>query len=556
MLIVYCFVKFANCWLYYGRPYCFAESSLSVSHIGSAKPMERVVYSGSSLSSIRRNQPKQHLPSNVMQKLGDLGIRKPFRSKRCGRTRNRDREPVVNSTGNPYVSSLPPTASLGPTPGHDSCPSVIHLPTSPKRDAIRTKAAIPTFLVCNVRSLAPKIDELECVINQNDVDLVCVSETWLSDEIPDSAISMRDFILFRKDRTTRGGGVAAYINSAIPCKRLAALDLSGSITETLWLQLRPVRLPRPVSSLFIGIVYHPPQATANDNNKLYDHIQKTVDLYLLDHPDSLVCIVGDFNPNSTNILPASFKRGCGLTQTVKILTRDTGTLDWCLTNQPKMLSTPKQLPKIGSSDHYCFLVQQGPPRAKSSKRTVTRCDTRDSRIRKFGQWITSFSWHEIYSAISCKGKFERFHRTLAGAIDRFMPARVHSLHSTDKPWMTTKIKAWITKRQKCLASYGKDSPTFKVWRNKVQRSIKHCKRTFYNTKVKNLKDTNIGRWWKEVKNLSGLSNNEGQWYQQLIDGTTIDSVDTLCERINQLFIGLISGFVLLSPDDVDSFDVP
>ena len=286
-----------------------------------------------------------------------------------------------------------------------------------------------------------------------------------------------------------------------------------------------------------------------------DHIQKTVDLYLLDHPDSLVCIVGDFNPNSTNILPASFKRGCGLTQTVKILTRDTGTLDWCLTNQPKMLSTPKQLPKIGSSDHYCFLVQQGPPRAKSSKRTVTRCDTRDSRIRKFGQWITSFSWHEIYLAISCKGKFERFHRTLAGAIDRFLPARVHSLHSTDKPWMTTKIKAWITKRQKCLASYGKDSPTFKVWRNKVQRSIKHCKRTFYNTKVKNLKDTNIGRWWKEVKNLSGLSNNEGQWYQQLIDGTTVDSVDTLCERINQFFIGLTSGFVPLSPDDVDSFAV-
>jgi hypothetical protein len=58
---------------------------------------------------------------------------------------------------------------------------------------------IPTIFVSNIRSIAPKIDELECVVNQNDSDIVCITETWLSDEIPDNAVAMHGFTLFRKD---------------------------------------------------------------------------------------------------------------------------------------------------------------------------------------------------------------------------------------------------------------------------------------------------------------------------------------------------------------------
>jgi exonuclease III len=70
---------------------------------------------------------------------------------------------------------------------------------------------MPTIFVSNIRSIAPKIDELECVVNQNDSDIVCITETWLSDEIPDNAVAMHGFTLFRKDRETRGGGVAIFV---------------------------------------------------------------------------------------------------------------------------------------------------------------------------------------------------------------------------------------------------------------------------------------------------------------------------------------------------------
>ena len=79
----------------------------------------------------------------------------------------------------------------------------------------------------------------------------------------------------------------------------------------------------------------------------------------------------------------------------------------------------------------------------------------------------------------CKDKFDFFIQTLSAAIDGYLPIKVSRMHTTDKPWLTTKIKAFIAKRQKALAQSGKDSPSFHMWRNKVQASIKSCKGLHY-----------------------------------------------------------------------------
>ena len=194
------------------------------------------------------------------------------------------------------------------------------------------------------------------MVNQSDSDILCITETWSPNEILDNAIVMNGFTLFRKDREKRGGGVAIFVKSSIRCERLVVPDLPDCMTEILWLQIRPRRLPGAVSSVLIAVVYHPPHASANDNYKLYDHIQDVVDTYLAGHPDS------------PTISSNRFSQLCGLTltQIVKTCTRDSGILDWCLTNKPKIMS----LPKIDSSDHYCFVATQKLLHAKpSSKET-------------------------------------------------------------------------------------------------------------------------------------------------------------------------------------------
>ena len=130
--------------------------------------------------------------------------------------------------------------------------------------------------------------------------------------------------------------------------------------------------------------------------------------------------------------------------------------------------------KITKDHHYCFVVTQKASHMKPpSNETIFRRDTRNSRIREFGQWITSFSWEEVFSKSLCQDKFDCFYHILLGAINKYLPMRKVRKCSLDKPWMTDKIKTWIRKRQSCLAKYGKDSSSFKYWRNKVACSSKN-----------------------------------------------------------------------------------
>ena len=82
---------------------------------------------------------------------------------------------------------------------------------------------------------------LEIVCNNNEIDLVCITESWLNCGIPDSGLSLINYLIFWNDRlTTTGGGVCIY-NSTIPCKRLKEYKDQG--IESLRMSIRPFRLP-------------------------------------------------------------------------------------------------------------------------------------------------------------------------------------------------------------------------------------------------------------------------------------------------------------------------
>ena len=71
---------------------------------------------------------------------------------------------------------------------------------------------LPTLLVANVRSKINKIDELELVAQINQVEAICITESWLNTSVVDSMISLSNFVQFRNDRTySCGGGVCIYI---------------------------------------------------------------------------------------------------------------------------------------------------------------------------------------------------------------------------------------------------------------------------------------------------------------------------------------------------------
>ena len=203
---------------------------------------------------------------------------------------------------------------------------------------------LPNVLIANVRSLSGKVDELSVIAKVNDVDIICITESWLMDLILDCTCSLTNFNLFRNDRkSTVGGGICVYINS-----RMRAI-------ESLWISVRPDWLPRSISVILIANVYHSTSRNAEDNLELYNHIQSNVDLFLLDHPDALVMICGDFNPATTGFNANRVKQTSGLRQIIKVPTRGEAILDWCLINMKHLNFEIIQLPAVGSSDHNSIL---------------------------------------------------------------------------------------------------------------------------------------------------------------------------------------------------------
>ncbi len=93
------------------------------------------------------------------------------------------------------------------------------------RNRLRKRAhspPLPSILLANVQSLENKMDDLRARISfQRDIrdcNIICLSETWLTPSVPDTAVTPSDnFSVLRMDRTaeagkSKGGGVCFMIN--------------------------------------------------------------------------------------------------------------------------------------------------------------------------------------------------------------------------------------------------------------------------------------------------------------------------------------------------------
>ena len=55
-----------------------------------------------------------------------------------------------------------------------------------------------------------KIYALACVFTENSIQVACVSETWLKEDIPDEVVNVEGYITHRNDWSHKpGGGIAA-----------------------------------------------------------------------------------------------------------------------------------------------------------------------------------------------------------------------------------------------------------------------------------------------------------------------------------------------------------
>ena len=133
----------------------------------------------------------------------------------------------------------------------------------------------------NVRSLMAHIDEINHLILLERLDVLCVSETWLTDAVDDRMLQFPGYVISRRDRRggKSGGGVAIIYRNTVTAEPLR-VPAATSALESLWLRLI---LKSPI---IVGAVYRPPSrpttpAIDDLHNQLTSVLGLNLPMYLL-----------------------------------------------------------------------------------------------------------------------------------------------------------------------------------------------------------------------------------------------------------------------------------
>lgn len=149
----------------------------------------------------------------------------------------------------------------------------------------------------NVQSLCArrfsKFDELKSNFFGSKIDVVCMTETWLSDVITNTMISMEGFNLLRNDRNRNGGGICIYFRSNLSCKviKKSTSNLSN-VTEFLLVEVSGAGDP-----FLLGVYYNPPEVDCSDTLK--EHFEELTVKY------NRTFFIGDFNTDLLKSSPRS-----------------------------------------------------------------------------------------------------------------------------------------------------------------------------------------------------------------------------------------------------------
>ena len=109
--------------------------------------------------------------------------------------------------------------------------------------------------------------------------IICLTETWLSDYVCDGEILPTDYVLYRKDRPSRGGGVLIAVRDLLFC---------SSIPSPPSLEIVSIKIGQGYD-LVICCIYVPPESS-------FSYVSSMVH-FLTDLSSSFskIIIEGDFN---------------------------------------------------------------------------------------------------------------------------------------------------------------------------------------------------------------------------------------------------------------------
>jgi exonuclease III len=355
----------------------------------------------------------------------------------------------------------------------------------------------------NVHYLYPKLDEIKHIIKHQNIDILCLCETFLNNTFSNNELFIENFKMFRKDRDAHGGGLVIYIKDDLHC--IERIDLENSSVESLWLEVKQSNS----KSFLLSYVYRPPSSRVQ---WLEDFTNMIVNSPL----DEKECIVmGDFNFDLINLDSSSKSwlevmesvRFSQLVQTPTRVTKTSTTLiDHAFSNTPSNVSCVT-VPFYAISDHYpvCLTRKISSNYNKGPvHKTITYRSMKNFDETNFLTDLSNQPWSllELYDD-SPDDSIDMFLDLFNSVLNKHAPQKTKRVKRVSQPsWFSHEILEAIKTRDKFHKA--RDTINYKEWRQIVKDLIISAKKRFYQDTISSNKH-NPKRLWNSLNELSGRS---------------------------------------------------
>lgn len=355
----------------------------------------------------------------------------------------------------------------------------------------------------NAQSLNNKSDEFKIIFENSNVDVVCVSETWLSKSTSDHFICPNGYRIFRSDResNTKGGGVAVFVKKHIVCKFRCKNNKNDKVEHVF------VEITSHGRKLLLGCVYRPNK----DINfcKFFEELEEIVDGY----NDIIIC--GDFNANiirDTSLTDHMVSFGLEPTNrtiATHFSSVNNSLLDLFFVSDISNVLLYDQISASCFSKHdLIFLTYDF--HIKPADKTYTYRDFNNINYDQLYANICLIEWDRIYYMTSVNDQLDFLQDSLLQLYDLSVPIKTKTSTVNIKPWFSTIIKRAIIRRDVAYSRWKRFKTSvlkieYHIARNEVNREIRIAKSNYYSNQFGTALESK--HTWKTIKDI-GIGKND------------------------------------------------
>lgn len=361
------------------------------------------------------------------------------------------------------------------------------------------------------------LNAFQAFVYREDLDIVCVTETWLNDTVFDSELLPYNYSIFRKDRNDHriGGGVL------ISLKSTSFKDISVISNECDNLELMSLLCTTHLDQKFVlCCCYRPPDSDI----AWFDHFADV--LNIVGSLGYRVVIVGDFNlpqvynhdsletSTSNNHRFSDLLNDNFLHQINNYPTRNNNILDLLITNTPELLSitdvlSPNQMGIYTDHNGLLFNVQmvlKAPPKFLRYVYDFPKGDLPGLKVSLANACLLSCISDDNENL---DNDWSFWKESFLSHVDQFVPKRKLKDRNSP-PWINANIRHLLNQKDTIRRKLrSNSSPLLKQSYRDLRAQIKQLiqeSRSAYFDKVGFEIHTNPKRFWSLIKTFTKSSN--------------------------------------------------